>query len=93
MRVFRIRYNSGYAWAMKIAVSMPDELFQKAELTAQRLKMSRSQLYATALAQFLAHSDSQSVTDRLTEVYSTEPSKLDPVLHRMQRASLEPEKS
>ena len=77
---------------MKIAVSMPDELFQQAEVMAQRLNMSRSQLYATALAEFVEHRNHQSITDRLTAVYATESSKLDPVLHRMQSASFEPEK-
>ena len=77
---------------MKIAVSMPDELFQQAEVMAQRLNMSRSQLYATALAEFVEHRNHRSITDRLTAVYATESSKLDPVLHRMQSASLEPEK-
>ena len=34
----------------------------------------------------------QLIRDRLTTVYLSESSKLDPVLHRMQIASLEPEK-
>ncbi len=75
---------------MKTAISVSDELFERAETAARRLNMSRSQLYATALSEFLARREQQSVTDRLTAVYSTESSELDPVLHRMQIATLDP---
>ena len=74
---------------MKTAISVSDELFERAETAAQRLNMSRSQLYATALSEFLARREQQSITDRLTAVYSSESSKLDPVLHRMQIATLD----
>ena len=47
---------------MKIAVSIPDEVFEEAERLASRLQTSRSRLYARALAEFVArHSD-----DRVT---------------------------
>ena len=74
---------------MKTAISVSDELFERAETAAQRLNMSRSQLYATALSEFLARRERQSITDRLTAVYSSESSELDPVLHRMQIATLD----
>lgn len=38
---------------MKTAISLPDELYAQAEETAERLHMSRSELYAKALAQFI----------------------------------------
>jgi len=38
---------------MKTAVSLPDELFRLAETAARRLRVSRSQLYAMAIAEFL----------------------------------------
>lgn len=76
---------------MKTAISVPDDLFEQAEKTAHRLNMSRSQLFSTALAEYLAKQNRQSITDRLTAVYSAEPSELDPVLHRLQVATLEPE--
>ena len=77
---------------MKTAISVSDELFERAETAAQRLNMSRSQLYATALSEFLARRERQSITDRLTAVYARESSELDPVLHRMQIVSLYPER-
>jgi metal-responsive CopG/Arc/MetJ family transcriptional regulator len=50
---------------MKTAISLPDEVFEKAEATAKRLKISRSELYVRALQEFLdTHSP-----DRLTEAW------------------------
>ena len=39
---------------MKIALSIPDELFESGETLGKRLGVSRSRLYATALAEFVA---------------------------------------
>lgn len=75
---------------MKTTISVSDELFERAETAAQRLNMSRSQLYATALSEFLARREQQSIADRLKAVYSAESSELDPVLHQMQIATLDP---
>jgi hypothetical protein len=74
---------------MKTAVSVPDHLFRLAETTARRLGVSRSQLYATALAEFLSRQETDAVTERLNEVYSRHPAKVDPLLHRAQLSSLE----
>jgi metal-responsive CopG/Arc/MetJ family transcriptional regulator len=42
---------------MKTAVSIPDKVFKKAEATAKRLKMSRSELYSRAIDAWVdAHS-------------------------------------
>jgi metal-responsive CopG/Arc/MetJ family transcriptional regulator len=38
---------------MKTAISIPDLLFDEAEKLAQRLGMSRSELYAKALAAYI----------------------------------------
>jgi metal-responsive CopG/Arc/MetJ family transcriptional regulator len=73
---------------MKTAVSMPDDLFQQAEAAARRLRVSRSELYATALAEFLKQQDTRSITQRLNELYSRHPAKVDPALHRAQLKSL-----
>jgi antitoxin MazE6 len=60
---------------MKTAVSIPDELFEEAERLANRLKTSRSGLYARALAEFLARHDEDRITaamDRVCEEVRTE---------------------
>jgi predicted transcriptional regulator len=69
---------------MKTAVSVPDELFRQAEVAARRLRVSRSQLYATAVAEFLDRQRRNAVTERLNEIYSRRPTKVDPALHRAQ---------
>lgn len=47
---------------MKTAVSIPDELFAKAERLARRLGMSRSALYQRALDEFVRKSGEKSIT-------------------------------
>ncbi len=74
---------------MKTAVSLPDELFPLAEGAARRLRVSRSQLYAKAIAEFLQRQDSSAITDRLNDVYSRRPAKVDSALHRAQMKSLD----
>ncbi len=77
---------------MKTAVSLPDELFRQAEASARRLRVSRSQLYAKAIADFLRRQDDQTVTQRLNAVYSRCPAKLDAALNRAQLKSLPKER-
>ncbi|MGC9972062.1 MAG: hypothetical protein ABSE56_15895 [Bryobacteraceae bacterium] len=74
---------------MKTAVSLPDDLFGLAEAAAGRLRVSRSQLYATAISEFLDRRRTDAVTERLNEVYSRRPAKVDPALHRAQLRSLD----
>jgi metal-responsive CopG/Arc/MetJ family transcriptional regulator len=77
---------------MKTAVSVPDELFRQGEAAAKKLRISRSKLYATALAEYLGRKRSKSITERLNEVYSTHDSKLDPALERMMLETLAKER-
>ena len=74
---------------MKTAVSIPDDLFRMAEVAARRLRVSRSRLYATAISEFLSRQQEGAVTERLNEVYSRRPAKVDSALHGAQLASLE----
>ncbi|HTU46139.1 MAG TPA: hypothetical protein VMF91_13815 [Bryobacteraceae bacterium] len=73
---------------MKTAISLPDDLFHRAEATAKQRRISRSALYAEAVAEFLARSDSESVTERLNAVYSQTAAEIDPLLMRTQLRSL-----
>ncbi len=74
---------------MKTAVSLPDDLFRMAEETARRLRISRSELYAKAIAEFLKSRRQDAITERLNEVYSRYPAKVESALHRAQLESLE----
>ena len=73
---------------MKVALSIPDELFDSAEALVKRLGVSRSRLYATALADYVARHQSRKVTARLDAVYASEESGLDTSLRRAQARSL-----
>lgn len=73
---------------MKTAVSIPDELFESAEALARRLGMTRSELYAKALRDYLREHRGDGITERLDEVYGAQESGLDPVVARIQGRSL-----
>jgi predicted transcriptional regulator len=74
---------------MKTAISVPGDLFRQVEAAARRLRVSRSQLYATAISEYLNRQQGDAVTERLNEVYSRQPAKMDSALHRAQLRSLE----
>lgn len=74
---------------MKTAISLPDQLFRLAETAARKLRMSRSELYATALAEFLERRQTSKITERLNALYSEEPAKLDAAFASAQTKSLE----
>lgn len=73
---------------MKTAVSIPNELFESAEGFARRLGMTRSELYAKALRDYLREHEGEGITDRLDELYGEEAGGLDPVVMRLQERSL-----
>ncbi|MGE0447884.1 MAG: hypothetical protein AB7P99_21860 [Vicinamibacterales bacterium] len=53
---------------MKTAVSLPDRVFREAERYAERTQKSRSQLYAEALAEYLARHAPDDVTADMNAV-------------------------
>ena len=73
---------------MKTAISLPDELFRSADTLAGRLGVSRSQLFATALAEYLAKHQAKKITDQLNAVYGEQLSRLDPAPGALQARSL-----
>ena len=75
---------------MKTAISLPDDLFQSADALASKLGVSRSELYATAVAEYLAKHRDQDLTSRLNEVLAGEPGGIDPDLRKAQALSVDP---
>lgn len=73
---------------MKTAISLPDPIFEEAEELAKRLGMSLSQLYATAVSQFVEAYREEAITAALNELYATEDSAVDPVLQQLQALAL-----
>lgn len=54
---------------MKTAVSLDDRTFAEAEALAQKLGLSRSELYRAALREYLHRHSGQDVTEALDRVY------------------------
>lgn len=73
---------------MKTAISIPDPIFQAAELFAHHFGISRSELYSKALAEYIASRRFINVTEALNKIYGDEPSTLDDELYSMQIKSI-----
>jgi metal-responsive CopG/Arc/MetJ family transcriptional regulator len=56
---------------MKTAVSIPDDVFEGAELLAKRLRKSRSELYSHALREYISRHSAEDITEALDQVWST----------------------
>jgi len=65
-----------YDHGMKTAISIPDEVFAAADALAARLGVSRSHLYASAVAEYVAKHQDAKVTARLDAVYGAEGSRV-----------------
>ncbi len=79
---------------MKAAISIPDELFEAADRLAESLGVSRSELYANAMREFLARRERSAVTERLDAVYGDARAEagLTPDVARAQRTQLQDER-
>ncbi len=73
---------------MKIAISIPDDIFEDAEYLAQRQGKTRSKLYADAVAEYVGAYRTESITEQLNAVYPAEQSSMDPSLKMAQFKSL-----
>jgi metal-responsive CopG/Arc/MetJ family transcriptional regulator len=74
---------------MKTAVSIPDDVFEKAERLARRMKKSRSQLFSQALAEYLARHSPDQVTETMNEVCDELGAQTDPFVSAASRRALE----
>ena len=62
---------------MKVAVSLPDPVFSAAEKLAGRMRISRSQLYASAIEEYLDKRQDALITEQLNAVYAREHGSID----------------
>jgi len=76
---------------MKTAISIPDPIFQSAEIMAQQLAISRSELFTKAISEYIKTHKYQDVTESLNQVYAEVSSSLDKKLTDMQFKSIEKE--
>lgn len=73
---------------MKTAISLPDDLFEAANTLARKLGMTRSGLFASAVADYVARHRTSRVTERLDAVYATEDSRLEDAMKNAQDRTL-----
>jgi len=76
---------------MKTAISIPDPLFEAAEQFAKRMGLSRSELYAVALQEYLQAHKRDQITKQLDAVYPEQDSSLDPLFVKLQAHTLSEE--
>ncbi len=65
----RVAVKPGHTGRMKTAISLPDPLFESAEAMAAEMGISRSQLYATAIQEFVQAQKRSGITESLNRVY------------------------
>lgn len=73
---------------MKIAVSIPDEVFAEAEALARQLNASRSQVYSRALSEFLGRHAPDRVTESMNEALARVGEPVDPFAKQAARRVL-----
>lgn len=78
----------GNTTGMKAAVSIPDDVFEAGERLARRLRTSRSQLYARALADFVVQHDDDKITSSMNQVLDDVGAEVDDFTRKAARRML-----
>jgi predicted transcriptional regulator len=79
----------GYTFGMKTAVSIPDEVFARAERFAKQARRSRSEVYSAALREYVARHAPEDVTDAMNRVCAEIDTTPDPLVAAAGRRALE----
>jgi hypothetical protein len=69
-----------YTPVMRVDVSIPDDVYADGERLADRLRVSRSQLYADALREYVSRHDEAAITAALDSVYGADGIEPDPAV-------------
>jgi len=73
---------------MKTAISIPDNVYNAAEMVAKKLNISRSEFYTKAVSDYLNQHQKSHITEALNKIYSEEKSTIDPTIIQMQSSSI-----
>lgn len=76
---------------IKTAISLEDHLYREANQIAEELNISRSQVFARALEEYIRHYRNQQLLHQINEAYSDAPDSEDQETHdliRYQRRKL-----
>ncbi len=63
---------------MKTAVSIPDDIFERAEGWARRIRQSRSEVYSRALREYVSRHSPDEVTEAMNRVCDAVKEPADP---------------
>lgn len=79
----------GYTFSMKTAISIPDEVFERAERFAKQARRSRSELYSAAVSEYVSRHAPDDVTEALNRVCATVETAVDAFGSAAARRALE----
>ena len=74
---------------MKTAVSIPDDVFERAERLARRERRSRSEVFSAALREYIARHAPEEVTDAMNRVCDDTSGERDAFVQAATRRALE----
>ena len=74
---------------MKTAISVPDEIFEKARRLAHRMKKSRSRLFSEALREYVARHSPEEVTEAVNATLDEVGEGVDPFVSAATRHIME----
>jgi len=74
---------------MKTAISVPDDVFKRAERLARRSKKSRSRLFSDALQEYVARHSPDEITEAMNSVCDEVGDTKDPFVSAAARRTLE----
>jgi metal-responsive CopG/Arc/MetJ family transcriptional regulator len=74
---------------MKTAVSIPDDIYKKAERYARRAKKSRSEVYSAAVREYVARHSPEEITESWNTVLDEVGRESDPFVNEATRLLLE----
>jgi alkanesulfonate monooxygenase SsuD/methylene tetrahydromethanopterin reductase-like flavin-dependent oxidoreductase (luciferase family) len=78
----------GYTPGMKTAVSVPDDVFERADRLARQAGRSRSDVYSAALREYVARHAPDEVTEALDSLVGEIGEGVDPFVAEAARRSL-----
>jgi metal-responsive CopG/Arc/MetJ family transcriptional regulator len=81
-----------YFVIMKTAISIPDNVYERAEKLAKKKKISRSRLYTDAIEKYLDGNEKEKIIEQINKVCAKVDTSADPVLLKMALLSLPKDK-
>lgn len=84
-----LHHTASYTLGMKVAVSIPNHLFERVERLRQQQGSSRSKVFAAALGEYIARHASDEVTEAMNRVCAVVNTEPDDFIRTVGRRALE----